>query len=86
MEINENLAADSQAAIDAGPHYYAIKSSFKFFRKALKKGMIKKNKGRRDNKKTNHVWHVEVNTEIFVPETIMFVLISAHSFFLYFVM
>ena len=51
LEINENLAADSQAAIDAGPHYYAIKSSFKFFRKALKKGMIKKNKGRRDNKK-----------------------------------
>ena len=52
MEINDNLAADSQAAIDAGPHYDAIKSSFEIFQKALKKGMIhKKEQGQKGQKK-----------------------------------
>ena len=54
LEINENLAADSQAAIDAGPHYDAIKSSFKNFQKALKKGMIyKKEQGQKGQKRNN---------------------------------
>ena len=44
LEINDNLAADSQAAIDAGPHYDAIKSSFEIFQKTLKNGMISTNK------------------------------------------
>ena len=54
LEINKNLAADSQAAIDVDPHYYAIKSFFEIFQKALKKGMIykKKNKGRKEKKET----------------------------------
>ena len=54
LEINENLAADSQAAIDADPHYYAIKSSLKLFQKALKKGMIyKKEQGQKGQKRNN---------------------------------
>ena len=39
MEINDNLAAESQAGISAGPHYYSIKSSFNSFQNASKKGM-----------------------------------------------
>ena len=51
LEINDDLAADSQAAIDAGPHYDAIKSSFEIFQKALKKGMIHKKRTRPEGTK-----------------------------------
>jgi len=40
LKINNNLAAESLAAIEAGPHYDSIKSSFEMFQKALEKGMM----------------------------------------------
>ena len=40
MEINDNLATNSQAVIDAVPHYITIKSSFEM--NAIKKEMIYK--------------------------------------------
>ena len=50
LEINDNLAAESQ-----GPHYQAIKSCFETFRNAFKKGIIIYEKRRRNYEADNRV-------------------------------